>query len=471
MFLRPHHFQAAERFAADLAHQAVRLDNHYYWGIRAIDIDAEALRNYRFDVTRLDARLEDGTVVQARKGTDESLPALDLKPAFDRQPPGGAVEVRVAVPVLQMGKANAPDEPDPGARYRVVRAREKTVDENSGQNEQFLDFRRLNLRLMTGDQDPAGYETLPVARVIRSAQSSAPLALDPQYIPPVLACDAWPTLRQDIVGAVYNQIGGLIIDLARKVKDQNIRFDTNNPEQRKMFERLRALNEGYAVYGVVARAAGVHPLPGYLELCRLAGQLAVFGKTPTLPGECPAYDHNNLGECFWTVKKWIDGLLDQDFRQGWEMRPFAGDGLKLTVGIDRNWLDPGCQMLVGVDAPNLSGVECARLLTGRLNMKIGPTDRVEDIFTRGMLGLAFVHEHKPHPVLPTSPTLTYFRVNRDQSKDEWFYVAEKGKLSVRLNERLVVGSLDGKPDVTISVDGKTANMRFALYVVLPSAQA
>lgn len=104
-------------------------------------------------------------------------------------------------------------------------------------------------------------------------------------------------------------------------------------------------------------------------------------------------------------------------------------------------------------------------------MKIGPTDRVEEIFRAGMLGLAFVHEHKPHPVLPASPTLTYFRVNREQSQSEWYYVAEKGKLSVRLNERLVVGSLDGKPEVTINVDGKTSTLRFALYVVLPNAQA
>lgn len=472
MFLRPHHFQAAERHIADQARQAGKLDCHYNWGVRAIDIDPEALRNYRFEVTRLDARLEDGTLVRVLKGSDQELPSLYLKELMDRRGPGAAVEVRLAVPALQMGKANAPDgaDPDPGARYRVVRAKEKTVDENTGQNDQFLEHRRLNLRLMTDDQDPAGYEVLPLARVVRSAQSSAPLALDPEYIPPVLACDGWPVLRQDIVGAVYNQMGALLTDLGRKVRDQGIRFDTSNPEQRKMFERLRTLNEGYAAFGIVARSAGVHPLMGYLELCRLAGQLAAFGKTPTLPGECPAYDHNNLGPCFWTVKKWILGLLVEDFQQGWEMRPFVGDQLRLTVAIDRNWLDPGCQMLVGVEAPSLSGVECARLLTGRLNMKIGPTERVEEIFRAGMLGLAFVHEHKPHPVLPASPTLTYFRVNREQSQSEWYYVAEKGKLSIRLNERLVVGSLDGKPEVTINVDGKTSAMRFALYVVLPNAQ-
>ena len=64
MFLRPHHFQAAGRYLNDQLRQSGRWDVHYNWGLRAIDIDADALHNYQFVVHRLEARLRDGTIIR-----------------------------------------------------------------------------------------------------------------------------------------------------------------------------------------------------------------------------------------------------------------------------------------------------------------------------------------------------------------------------------------------------------------------
>jgi len=58
MFLRPHHFQAADRYWADQVRQGSRWDLNYNWGIRRIDIDLPALKNYRFVVNQLQARLK-----------------------------------------------------------------------------------------------------------------------------------------------------------------------------------------------------------------------------------------------------------------------------------------------------------------------------------------------------------------------------------------------------------------------------
>src|SRR4051795_2547080 len=82
MFLRPHHFQAANRYVQDQLRQTTRWDVHdnaglqaasryvqdqlrqtsrwgvhYRWGVRAIDVGGDALRNYQFIVHRLEARL------------------------------------------------------------------------------------------------------------------------------------------------------------------------------------------------------------------------------------------------------------------------------------------------------------------------------------------------------------------------------------------------------------------------------
>src|SRR5207248_1753266 len=45
MFLRPHHFQAAEQHWLHLTHTAGCWDHHFNWGLHAIEIDPDALAN------------------------------------------------------------------------------------------------------------------------------------------------------------------------------------------------------------------------------------------------------------------------------------------------------------------------------------------------------------------------------------------------------------------------------------------
>src|SRR5262245_22386414 len=63
MFLRPHHLQAAQRYWAHQGMLGEKWDLHYNWGLRAIDLDLDALSNYRCVVRQLRARLRDGTLV------------------------------------------------------------------------------------------------------------------------------------------------------------------------------------------------------------------------------------------------------------------------------------------------------------------------------------------------------------------------------------------------------------------------
>ena len=57
MFMRPHHLQAVHRHAAQLLHTSSTWDQHYNWGLRAIDIEPDALANHRVVVRMLRARL------------------------------------------------------------------------------------------------------------------------------------------------------------------------------------------------------------------------------------------------------------------------------------------------------------------------------------------------------------------------------------------------------------------------------
>src|SRR5262245_12897155 len=63
MFLRPHHFQAADRHMRQYVSQQVRWDEHHYWGVRHLKHDPDALGAFRFVVRHLEARMRDGTPV------------------------------------------------------------------------------------------------------------------------------------------------------------------------------------------------------------------------------------------------------------------------------------------------------------------------------------------------------------------------------------------------------------------------
>src|SRR5436305_14182916 len=98
MFLRPHHLQAAQRHGFHQSQLGDKWDLHYNWGLRAIDLDLDAIANYRLVVRSLKARLRDGSLIALPE--EGELPALDLKAAFER---GDNLTVFLAVPMLHLG--------------------------------------------------------------------------------------------------------------------------------------------------------------------------------------------------------------------------------------------------------------------------------------------------------------------------------------------------------------------------------
>src|SRR5688572_7593188 len=76
MFMWPHHMQQEMRFQTELVALNHKWDVHHNWGLRHIDIDAEALKTGQFALRSLQARLRDGTLIEIP--ADGRLPFLDL---------------------------------------------------------------------------------------------------------------------------------------------------------------------------------------------------------------------------------------------------------------------------------------------------------------------------------------------------------------------------------------------------------
>lgn len=461
MFLRPHHFQAADRYWHDQLQQSSRWDITNNWGIHSIDINPDALKNFRFEVRHLQCRLRDGTLIRVPQ--DGILAPLEFRDALSRKNP---LEIAVAVPLVQLGRSNLQTGEGMNVRYSAEIPREGIPDENTGQNPWQVQFRQMNMRLIaiTKEDDATGYDVLPLAHVERSGKAEAVPELHEPYIPPLLHCDGWAPLQVDILQRIYHRVSNLVTNWGNRVKSKRITFDSQSPGDRQLFEGLRLLNEIFASLRIMAFAPGIHPLQSYTEFCRTLGKLAILGPNVRPPEDIPFYDHDNLGHCFLTVKKYIEELLGHVFDQGYFDVPFIGSGLRMKVNIKPEWMAQGFQMFVGVDCP-LPAEQVIRLLRGGLNMKIGSQENVDDIFQRGLRGLAFTHNPKPPRVLPDSRTLTYFQIDRTASPDEWTAVQRTYCIAIRLNEKLIAGSIEGQSEVAIRTDGPIAKMQFTLYVV------
>ncbi len=320
MFLRPHHFQASHRHLADLSRRNHSWDLQFNWGLRRIDLDHEALANQRLVVHALEGRLRDGTpVVIPRDGT---LAPVDLRRAVQGND-AREFTVFLAVPSLYPGRRNVG--PQRQAELRFYEETDECEDENAGGNPQGVPLRVPNFQLLVGARDQPGYETLPIARLEKSAQADARLQLDPAYIPPLLSCEAWKPFADGVLRALGERLDKKVDWLVQQVTSQGITFDRQAPGDALVLKQLQQLNEAVCVLNVLLAAPGIHPLQAYLELSRIVGQLAIFGATRR-PPDLPAYDHDNLGTCFAALKQHLDTQLDIVVEPEYKERPFVGAG-------------------------------------------------------------------------------------------------------------------------------------------------
>jgi type VI secretion system protein ImpJ len=470
MFLRQHHFLTEHRQLVQLMQLDEKWTVHHNWGLRSIQLNTDALKNYRFSVGALKARLRDGTLIEVPE--DGPLPDLVLKPALESN---AKVTVSLGVPLLKSSHPNiAVDGPSDSARYYLIN--QQLDDENLGVNPQPITIRRLNLKLLLSTQDLAGYETIPLARIQKSDRAEATPELDTTYIPPILACDAWRELSVEILQHIYDSIGSKIEMLTGQALSRGISLDNLDrlsQEGALNFAQLRVFNEAYAYLSNLAFVEGIHPLPVYLELCRLVGQLSIFHATRR-PPNLPRYNHDDLGTCFLRIRTLLDGLIHEVRQPDYEERPFVGKGLKMQVDLEPAWLDRSVPMYIAVTSP-LEPDQCVKEFTGdRLGMKIGSGDRVEMIFRRRDVGLQF--NAVPIAALPQalprdagqSNFFTYFQINRELQQNDWQSVQTSKTLAIRFKEDDIPDKKipEGEHDVTIRILNSDMVFRFTLYVLV-----
>jgi type VI secretion system protein ImpJ len=475
LFLRPHHFQAQERCWNERAGVSLAATDPCSYGLVKLEIDPTALASRQVQLRSCRARLRDGTLIWLEAG--EEPDRLNLRPvAADLEKlvatVGGELEqvdtVRVFLAVPRYDPAAANVAP-PGAadRSRTQIVRQSVQDETAGGNDQELEFRRLNVTLKLSTDDLSGFELLPIAQIRRAGDRESPPEIDPDYFPPVLAIDAWPPLGRDIVRSVYDMVSRKVDVLAEQAVSRQVGFSSSEPGDLDRLIMLSKLLESQAVLRTIAFAAGIHPRTAYAELCRVAGQLAIFEPGRKLE-ELPVYDHDDLAGIFRQVKLLLERMIGRVVSLEFEQRYFVGSGpAQLSVAYEPKWFGSDWQTYVGVLRGDLPEEECDRLLSGNahLDWKLGSGEEVDRLFKLGLPGLELQPvDHAPR-ALPGSSGWLFYRIG--SGSPAYQSVQQTQNLAIRVRDSSVVNadSLPGQRRLEVIFNSRRVSLEFALFAV------
>ena len=460
LFLRPHHFQAADRHWSENLRLSEQWDHAYGYGIHDFEYSREALSNHQFEVHRLRARMQDGTLIDLN--TENDLERINLKEAFESE---STVRVFIGIPKLRPGRKNV-SQPAETESPRFLEKSVEISDESAGGNEQQIQLKNINVKLVLSNEDSTAYELLPIAQIKRTGAAEATPQLDTNYIPPVLTINSWPELGRDIVRAIYDVIGQKIEVLSQQILNRGIGLESRDPGDVDRILMLSELNSAYGVLGILAFSRGVHPLTIYTELCRIVGQLSIFGPDRRI-GELPAYDHDDLASIFKEVQRQIERLLNTVRAYEYEQRFFIGVGMGMNVTLEPKWFNADWEWYIGVNKGDLTQTECRELLSpGQLDWKFGSARQVEMLFMQRAQGVNLRSLDRPIRALPSRPEWIYYELaQRDGAA--WHAVQATQSLALRLKDSLIVNQdrLQGEKQLVVSANGRQASLQFALFAV------
>jgi type VI secretion system protein ImpJ len=326
--------------------------------------------------------MRDGTLID-RAGNDPPL-VIELKSALEQSSPA---RVYVCVPRLRPREQNVSRDIAGATTRYSAQVRELFDESQSGGNEQQLECRAINVRLMLETDDRNGFEELPIAQVKRSSGGDPVPQLDDRYIPPLLSTDSWTQLSKGIVRGVHDLLIQRIDELVEMLRDVNIRDHILEVAQSGRIALLDRLNDLSTTLGILLRARGVHPFLSYSELCRIVGQLSIYRVEKRVPA-LPHYDHDDLGFVFREVARLIRVILESIQFNDYLRANFVWRGDIMLADLSSAWFDDRMDWYLGVDRANAaSDAECRKWLSTQNNFvwKFGGND--QDIYRLNAVGL------------------------------------------------------------------------------------
>jgi type VI secretion system protein ImpJ len=467
MFLRPQHFQSADRYWQEVIATSNQFDHAYHYGIISLEIVEAALANSQLEITSCKARFHDGTIVSFAVG---QVDRVDLTNGL-RGPDNlesvlsdrDHVTVYLAIPKLVEGRPNV-SLPNNGSATRYVAFEVERDEESAGGNRQPIAFRDVNYRILLSTQDLQGYDCLPIVRLKKSPQTES-LVIDPDYFPPCVSITAWPALHINILRTIFDKIGERVDKLTSQLVNRNISWSSQHPGDLEKMFLASVLNEALGTLSCLGFAQGVHPFLAYTALCQIIGRLSVLSSEKRSP-EYPRYDHDNLAEIFKWALRTIENLIYQMPDELVEQRWFKGFGRRMQVAIDPKWFTREWNLYVAIRAVSKSVAECEQMIrAGNLDWRFGSIEEVDDIFRDRKQGVKLGRIKQTPSALADRGEWMFFSLV--QENEYWQHVQLSNSLAIRIRDEQIYNlkDLENQREIILNIDGQYAAFEFALFAV------
>lgn len=414
MHLTPQHFQAQRRYQEEQTTRTLDLLIPFAYGVSAIAVDADALRNGALALVLLRGVLPDGTVVHTPGG--DVLPApMTLADRFS--PTRDSHDVHLAIPRWRGDVANVYDDTDatgarelsarPNTRYQAVE--ERIVDEATGSDPLAVRFAARNLFFLLDEELTDDVISMPFARVRRDGRGH--FLLDPMYVPPSLqigSSERLMDLLRRTVSLLEVKGGALAASLSQAPLGAVGGAAAYAGNELATHWLLHAIRSADAPLRHLLLMRSAHPEQLYLELSRLAGALSTFA-IGTTPRSLPNYDHDDLTGCFDALEQRIRAHLDSVISTRALIVPLqqASEILHTARLNDARAYLPGARWFLAVraDLNRADLIDRVQRLT-----KSCASAYVLELVNRAWNGLPTVHLPIPPSAIAPKLDLTYFEL-------------------------------------------------------------
>ncbi len=419
MHLAQHHFQAQSRYAEDASTFALSQLFPFPYGLSAVTLDADALRNGTVSLLQARGILPDGLAFQI-PDSDPAPTPRDLSDIFS--PTQESHVVHLAIPAFrpngancvipaqvgsQGGAGSGRDSDALGTDSEAARFRlelRKVVDESAGRDEQSVGLGRRNFRLLLDDELSADDVSIPLARVRRDGTGH--LVYDAGFIPPLLQIGAserllWLLRRLvEVLDVKGETIGG------RRRADALGDFAAREVASFWLLHTIHASLPALRHQLEMRRGS---PEALFVELSRLAGSLCTFA-LHSHPRNLPVYDHDRLEETFGALERHIREHLDVVIPESCLSVPLVRESPVLHVApLSDPRIFGRSRWILGVRAA-LTTAELAHRMPQY--SKVCAHRFVLKLVERALPGLTMEHIVSPPPAISPRSDTVYFGLTK-----------------------------------------------------------
>jgi type VI secretion system protein ImpJ len=395
LFLRPHHLQQGDRYLEHLVESRTSQITPYPWGFSEVEIDRDLAQQSKFGLRRAAGILPDGTPFRFPGDCPPPPPAAVPETA-------AGLFVWLCMPMAQPNSREV-DEPESDSGSRYVVNYETLIDASSAmQIEEEVDVAVPRFSYEIRKTPKPGFVNLLCARIIEVNDNT--IVFDERFAPPVLVVAAHATVTgwlDRVIGWVETKLD----ELARFASDPR----SGSGLQSVDYFVLQMLNREIPALRHMRRSKYTHPERLYVELLRLAGELATYSTRERRANEYPAYDHDNPSVTFAPVLADIQRFLSVDISRAirLEIVEKAANAFLATV-TDRNLFRASTFVLEVAAQRSLTELQTQFPAL----FKVGPNTRMNDIVHAHLPGIALIHLPTPPAQIRAITTHVYFALDR-----------------------------------------------------------